>query len=274
MNKISIKVLPVAVFLIFQMGLTNGQSIYLKSGGAFCLPINTQNTPEYFTFRIFSSGTSGYGFGVLRQNDSKISIAEGINFNGSIGYNFNSIISVEIGLSYFANTRKVFNTYSLNSNSDWHYQNFCLLPSVLIGKTLNNKSRINLSLSAGLGFGDLNITASIPEYFSKYSFSKSISYSYSYGIEYLHNLSASLQLSANAGINNIFYTPKHAELVSSTGHLEYLTVWYKQIDYVNGIENYISDYDKPETRLQETLKLNSFYLGLGIKYTFPENEKK
>jgi hypothetical protein len=148
------------------------------------------------------------------------------------------------------------------------------MPAIIIGKSFNDKSRVNFVLSSGIGISNVKITASIPEYFSKYSFNNSISYSLSYGVEYLHNLSPKIQLTINAGINHLCYTPKNAELVSSTVDLKYLPIIYKQIDYFDKIDTYNFSFEKPETRLQETLKMNSLYLGVGVKYILFKKDKE
>ena len=80
----------------------------------------------------------------------------------------------------------------------------------------------------------------------------------------------------------MFYTPRHAELVSSSDPLNISTVYQREIDYVTEIKdlrlgNYYGDQqylENPEVRLQETLKLNCIYSGIGIKYTLLKNEKK
>jgi hypothetical protein len=273
MNKFLKKVFLLLVMVI-QINLINGQSIYLKSTGAFGIPVSKQTIPEYFTFRVFLPGTSGLSFGVMRQGDAKFSIAEGIRFDEAIGYNLNKLISFELGISYYTNTKREFVTFPSNGLTNWHFKNVSLMPKIIIGKSINDNSRVNFMLSSGVGVSNVNVTASIPDYFSKYSFNNTICYSYGYGVEYLHNLSQKIQLTVNAGLNHLFYTPKHAELVSSTVNLQYLAIIYKQIDYLDKIDTYNNNAEQPETRPQETLKANNLYLGVGVKYTFFNKEKK
>jgi hypothetical protein len=270
MNKLIFKLFLVLIMLI-QIDLINGQSIYFKSTGAFEVPISQQTIPDYFTFQIYTPSTAGGSLNAIQKYDAKFSLGKGINIEEALGYNLNNLISFEIGISYYTNIKRKFITYLGNGLTNWHYQNVCLMPEIIIGKNVSEKSRVNFLLSPGFGISNVKVTASMSDYFTTYSFKSGISYSLGYGFEYLHKLFSKIQLSINAGLNHLFYTPKYAEAVSSTVNPEYLPIYYKQIDYVKKIVNDDKWFEKPGKRLQETLKVNSIYLGVGVKYTLFNN---
>lgn len=276
--------------------------MYVTTGGEFHVPIMTQQSPEYFSFveegpavvggNNFFNGTDNR----VNLQNSKFSVAQGLNLHGAIGYTTKKLISFELGTSYFTNTKKQFSafpqsSFSANGTSDWNYKNYSLLPAVAIGKRIN-KSDIRIKLFAGIGLSDLDVESYTRTYgsgedkqFVRYSFGRSISYSYGFGLEYEYPVTDRIQLMANTGICNTYYTPKHADLVNTSRTYENLTVYQKEIDYEKNVKDtkvlydpfrgeYGYDPEKPEVRAQETLKLNSFYFGIGLKFTFTGNEEK
>ena len=283
MKHIMNKIIVLTLLFVIQLNHCNSQSIYLKASGGFNIPANTQQSPEYFSFRLYFPNDVMYK---VNLSNSGFSIAEGINFHGAVGYNLNKLLSLELGICYSANTKKEFEAspkleYALNGKTNWDYKSYSLIPSILIGQSFNN-SAISINIFSGIGFSNLKVKASIEDYYNNYSFDKAISFSYGYGIEYLYRLTAKIQIYISAGLNNMFYTPRHAELVSSSDPLNISTVYQREIDYVTEIKdlrlgNYYGDQqylENPEVRLQETLKLNCIYSGIGIKYTLLKNEKK
>lgn len=271
------------MLVLLQNGLASGQSLYMKAGGQYNVPVSKDPLPEYFSFNI-----SGYLINVnVNFDNPDFSVAEGANAMWTFGYSFNDFLSLELGASYFSNTKKEFiaspaNKNGANGKTNWDYKNYNLLPAIVFSRAFN-KSALDFKLYTGIGLSDLDVKATYDNlYYKNYTFNKSISYSYGYGMEYLYNLSPTIQLYANAGINNTFYSPKHAKMVASSGNFKSTSVFYNEIDYVKDISNisgyyynshFITDTDKPEIRTRETLKANSFYFGIGIKYTLIKNEK-
>jgi hypothetical protein len=267
------KVWMVFAFFMLRICLCPGQSFYIKAGGGYSVPIIKQTSPDYFSIESLDPLIT-HNINFINRH---FSVADGFRIQGVIGYELNNFVSLELGVSYFANTKKEFEGYPIfadHGKTSWNYKNYSFVPALIIGQTFN-KSSINIRFFTGVGFSDLNISALASNIFlNKYSFDKSISYSYGYGIEYSYKLSSKIHLYAGLGINNTFFSPKHAELVSSAFSLENLSVHQKEIDYVKEINDlYVEDINKPETRIQETLKLNSLYFEIGLKYTLKKNEK-
>lgn len=280
--KLLSKTCAFAAIIGLQLSCGFGQSVYFKAGGAFHLPINKQESPDLFSLMYYRPSSSGYGSGEINQKNYNFSLAEGVSFNGAIGRSLNNYISVELGVSYFANTKKEFDAdqqdlYSANATTTWRFNNYSLHPTLIVGQTMN-KSTINISLNLGIGFSNLKAKAASYDLFNEYTFSKSFSYGYGYGIEYLYQLSPTLQWYIQGGINNTYYSPTHAELTSSSYTIANLQVYQREIDYVkeikglqvpysNSLNPIYTDINKPEVRLRETVKLNSVFVGIGIKYT-------
>lgn len=264
-----------------------GQSFYIKTGGSYTIPISKQSTPDYFSFVHALPGNGSFfttsdliysGYHNIITSD--FSLASGVNLQGTVGYDVNDLISIELAASYFTNLKREFTGAGVvvpAGKTDWNYKNYSLQPGIQIGQTFN-KSRISINLFTGIGISDLSVEASAGSTFSKYAFKKSISYTYGYGLEYQFKPSARMQFYMSAGITNTFYTPRQANLVSSSLSMTSFTTSEKQVDYVKEISDApVYDgkqlSDRPEQRLRETLKLNAIYVGIGLKYALKKDEK-
>jgi len=286
--KLPRKTCVLAAIIILQLSCSYGQSFYVKAGGAFHLPIITQESPDLFSFIVNIRPSSGISSAEVNQKNYEFSLAEGFSFNAAVGRPLNNHVSFELGLSYFTNTKKEFEadplySYVPNGTTTWRFKNYALHPTIVIGQTMN-RATINANFNVGIGFSSLQAKASFDNSFCEYSFSKSFSYGYGYGIEYLYQMSPTFQWYIQAGINNTYYTPTHAEL-SSSNLIANLYVYQREIDYVKEIKNLplpysaspsqiYTDINKPQIRLRETIKLNSVFLGIGIKYTLSKHEKE
>lgn len=265
------------IVLLINSSILFSQGIYFKANSNYNFSTSTQQMPEYFAYQInlpAGYGMSGYNIN-LSVND--FSVASGLNFQGSAGYSFNDFLSFELKFSTFSNSKKEFKAspeyeYAANGKTEWDLHNYSLLPTFLFGHTFN-KSTVNVFVYSGFGLSKLNIKASLNEDFREYEFDNSYTFSWGYGMEYNYSISKNFSLFTNIGINNTNYKPEKAELISSSYSMEYLTTSQKEIKYVNKITNLELGYngssvsDSPEIRLKETLKLNSIFWGIGIKYT-------
>jgi len=269
----------ILVVLILQSTLLYSQKIYFKVASNYHFSTTTQKMPEYFDYTVSSR------MGILPVNIDvgKFSAASGISFQGCIGHSFSDLLSVELRYSTFSNTKKEFNASpeqqnSANGITNWELRQYNLFPTILFGKSFN-KTSVNIFIYSGVGLSKLNInvkvlpTNSIADNYSKYEFSSNNSFSWGYGLEYSYSLGEKMSLFANIGVNSSYYKPVKAQLESSSTPLEYLTTSQKEINYVDEIKNVelnnngSNKPDIPEIRLNETLKLSSIYLGIGIKYT-------
>ncbi|PTB96475.1 hypothetical protein C9994_07120 [Marivirga lumbricoides] len=253
-----------------------GQGVYLKASSNYNFSASTQQMPEYFTYRVNLPGGSAINGYNINLSVNEFSLSSGLNFQGAVGYSFNDFLSFEIKFSTFGNSKKEFEaspelTYAANGKTEWKLQNYSLLPTLIFDQTFN-KSTVSILVYSGIGFSTLKIKASFNEDFREYEFDRSNTFSWGYGLEYNYSFSKQFSLFTNIGINNTNYTPEKAGLISSSNSLEYLTTSRKEIQYVDEITNLelwyngSSDPDNPEIRLKETIKLNSVFWGVGIKY--------
>lgn len=257
------------LFLTSIFQTTYCQGVYFKTSANYNISTINRPMPEYFSYQV--SSPYGFSFNVLNINE--FSIASGLNLQGTVGYSLNDFLSFELRISTFRNSKKIFEnppeSQFTNGKAECDYGSLSLLPTVLFGQTFN-KSTISIFAYSGLGYSNLNIKASLNEdYFNEYEFAKSKTFSWGYGLEYAFAVSKKFSVFTNIGVNNSIYKPKKAELISSSSSLEYLTTSQKEIKYVDEITNLQLEYNanSPEVRLNQTLKLNSIYFGLGIKYT-------
>jgi hypothetical protein len=269
----------ILVALILQTTFLYSQKIYFKVASNYHFSTNTQKMPEYFDYTVSSR------IGILPVNIDveEFSVASGISFQGCIGYSFSDLLSVELKYSTFSNTKKEFNAspeqqLMPNGITNWKLRQYNLLPTILFGKSFN-KSSVNIFIYSGFGLSKLNINVKalqsnvIDDNYRKYEFSSSNSFSWGYGVEYSYSFWEKMSLYANIGINSSYYKPVKAQLESASIPVEYFTTSQKEIKYVDEIENVelnnngSNKPDIPEIRLNETLKLSSIYLGIGIKYT-------
>lgn len=267
---------------IFQFTTCFSQSFYLKTGGSYNLPLHTTEMPEYFTF-FYNVPVSGIGERSVELSTSEFSVAKGVNYDVGAGWKINESFSVELALKYFSNTKKKFvpDKYVGNPNATvstyWNYGNIYLSPTLLLGHTLE-KSRINVFLTPGIGYGNLKIKASDLNQYNHYSFKPALALSFGFGFEFMYKLTSLTHGFIAIGNNNIYYTPKYSKIFKSSTSLENLAVWEKEINYVKELnqnmvlyDQQIVDYGQPVQRLKQSLKTNSIYIGIGIKYAILKN---
>ncbi len=277
------------LFLLIQSSWGIGQELYFKASSNYHISTATQPMPEYFTYLdyvpLYLTGNDLFIPPVYFHNPD-FSIASGFNFQGAIGYSFNDFLSLELGFSRRTNSKT---EIKLDENAinvipgktDWRLTSYTVAPKFLFSKTLN-KSTLSLFLSGGLSFNTLNLKASVLRSTNdstiEYDFDRTNAFSWEYGIEYDYKISSLFSVFTTVGINNSYYKPHKATLVKLTEIYEFnLNTRLQNINYVDDISNiemliddngdYIDDPDSPEIRLKETLRLNSVYCGIGIKYS-------
>ncbi len=253
-----------------------GQGLYVKAGSNFHISTERYQMPRYFDFGIQTPSSTGIGANNVNVNNNEFSVASGFNFQGAVGYAINDFLSVEMKISTFSNFKREIEAsprseYGLNGETEWNLRSYSLLPTIYLGHSFG-KSSMNIFVFTGAGFNQLNIVAYMPkrpEEHSEYEFDQSWAFSWGYGLEYSYSVNDRWSLFTNIGFNYSHHFFNHAKLISSSMNLDYLTAYQKEIEYVNEILNVDFDYrKKPERRLKETLKLNSVFLGVGVKRVF------
>ena len=262
-----------------------GQGLYVKAGSNFHISTGTQEMPQYFdfTFPLPVITPDRYVINKSNLRSNKFSVDAGYSFQGEVDYVINNFLSLGLKFSTFKNTEKDFEAspksqYPLDGKTEWDLRSYSLLPTVYLGQDFG-KSRVNIFMFSGLGVNQLDIKAlynhgfeaerNYPAYKS-YEFDKSWVFSWGYGVEYAYAITERLSLLANVGVNNSRYNFNGAKLNESSFYgLERMSTYEKEIEYVKEISNIDLVHnaeDSPERRLKEPLKLNSVYVGLGLKY--------
>jgi len=268
----------------------DGQYFYLKPQAKYHFPLTSQKAPEFFDAAIIVSTNTGNYYTYIITHNTDFSLARGLSYGGTAGYMFSEFFAIEAGLHYFQEKQELKSEdipphYPLGSTS-WQFRTFNFTPSFVISRSAG---KFTISAKAGLLAGLSSLGKSIFFDFKRktYKFNRSFSTGYVIGMEFGFRLNKRISFTAEAGIENQFYRPRKALIRYDDFtyyNLDELPAFLKEIIYVRKIDNetvyydsqsdtYFTDYYKPLMRLKETIKLNSFYTGIGVKYIFGGNEK-
>ncbi|HEX2394769.1 MAG TPA: hypothetical protein VHI78_05445 [Bacteroidales bacterium] len=264
---------------------TSYSQIYLKPQVRYHLPLTYQEAPEFFNAAIVVATGNGYYYTYIITENEDFSLAKGPAYGGTIGFMLNDHIGIETGIHYFQQKKEiksedVFPHYPIGSTS-WQFRTINATPSLVISHTTGK-----LTITAKTGFlGGLTSLGRSVFFEGKrktYKFNKSLSTGYTFGMDFGIRITNAVSINAEAGIENLFYKPRKGLLQYDDFtyyKFDELPVYLKEIIYVKEIDNqnvyydnesdtYFTDYNKPLMRLKETLKLNSFYTGIGIRFNF------
>lgn len=261
----------------------NCQHFYLKPLVRYHLPFTHQKAPEYFDAAIVVETNRGFYYNYIITENNKFSLAKGPSYGLTAGYSFSNQAGIELGLNYFKNetsvqSEDIWPHFPLGSTS-WQFRSFNA--SLLLVLT-RSEGRMSFSGKAGVlsGLSSLGKSVFFERHRKTYKFNSSFSPGYVLAFEFGYSLTKMFSITAEAGIENQFCSPRKASLkyddFSYTG-LDDLPVYLKEITYVREVNNekvfydtqtntYYTDYFKPLLRLKESLKLNSVFFGLGVKY--------
>ena len=270
--------------------IMNAQDFYFKPHVRYHTPLTSQESPDYFDAAIMVAAQTGYYYTYIITSVEKFSLAEGLSYGGDLGYKISRNISAGIGLEYFEKKKEfkaddVAPHYPLG-NISWQIRTWNAQPSILL---TNEYGKITFNMRAGFVMGLTSLGKSIifEEKRKTFKFNSSFSYGYTFGMEIGYSFSSKIGFNLEAGVQNLFYRPRKAILKQdnfSYWDLEELPPYLSKIIYVKEVKRqpveydgmhdiYYTDYYKPLRRLKETLKMNSFFTGIGIVYKFSLNEK-
>lgn len=269
------KTLILLLLLAFTDASVYCQRFYFKVSPGYNISICNQKMPEYLTHQVrIATGSGSQAFNVnLAVNE--FSVASGLNLQAAAGYSLNDFISFELRFSSFTNSRKKFAASIprlIDGKTEWDMQTLSLLPTVLLGQSFN-KASVNIFAWSGIGVAGLNITTSCNEDYHEFEFDRQGTFSWGYGLEFSYAISENFSLYTSIGINNSYYRPDKAHMISSYYPPEALDAYQKEIVYVDEITGLqvgmdgVPIYSDHDTRLRETLRSNSLSGGIGIKFT-------
>jgi len=280
----------VILLLLCSAGSVPAQHFYFKPQLRYHVPLTSQEAPEFFDAAIVVPTGTGFYYTHIITQKKEFSLARGFSYGGIAGYMFNDKIGLELGLHYFQVKREfksddIVPHFPIGSTS-WQFRTFNATPSLVL---MHTAGILTFSAKAGVLVGLTSLGRSIffEDKRKTYKFNNSFSAGYSFGMEIGIRINKSSSLFAEAGIENQFYKPRKALIQYDDFtfyKIEELPVYLKEIIYVKKIDHeqvyydnehdtYFTNYYKPLMRLKETLKLNSFYTGIGLKYNFGVHEK-
>jgi hypothetical protein len=265
------------------------QEFYLKPQARYHVPLTYQEAPELYNAAIVVATSTGYYYTYIITQAKKFSLAKGLSYGGSLGYRFNNFIGAEISLHYFQIKEEFVSDdipphYPIGPTA-WQYRTINASPSLVI---IEQIGRVRIAARSGIIIGRSSLGKSIifEDKRKTYKFNPGLAWGYTFGLEFSYSLTHNVGLSLEAGIDNVFYKPRKAILKQddfSYWDLDELPQYLKEIYYVRKVDHervyydllndtYYTDSNKPLLRLRETLKVNSFYTGIGLCYRFGNHE--
>jgi len=259
-----------------------GNEIYFKPYLRYHLPLITQNAPIYFNINVplYPPDVRTYTYPI-----ENFSLAEGFKYGGTLGYTFDDVIGVELSSDYFFTDKSISNSVLYqNDIINWKLNAWNIIPTFTFSrKYIKSSVTGKVGFIAGITGLEKSVKFDWTDSPTIYKFDRNISVGYTISFEYNYKLSDKLALAAECGIENTFYTPSKAELTSyyNPNHpVDYYSTYIRTIKYVNNIIKqqdyrqynnssstiYLPDQNIPQTRIKETLRMNSLFLGISLKY--------
>jgi hypothetical protein len=268
------------ILLLFITSLSQvdifGQSLTISLNSRYHNPLTTQKSPEYYNVFIYNPIIGGY-FPINYSDVNNFSLAEGFDYGGNIGYKFNETLELGLDIHYFSIDKKYPGEYSdiYPSETEWELMTMKYAPYFSFGKKIN---KVCICARSSFIIAQPKLRKSY-FYLNEYNTRKTMefkeewSYGYSFSLDFNYNISQYIVGYISLGVENIYYTPKEGFLIKSfTNNLENMTLNLREIYYSENINEFVFAADKPDQRITETVKLNSYFIGFGIKYLIHLNE--
>jgi opacity protein-like surface antigen len=277
--------LAALIFLFFLLNDVQGQNFYVKPYARYHQSVAKRYAPQYFTLALPTSWWQNAARNDVSSQILKFSLADGMKYGVSLGYQFDNIIGFETGIDYFRTNKKVLAdiaSFAPTGMTEWTYQAVQASPKLTFRKT-NKRSSLAGKAGIIIGVAWLENTVSYNSYFLGYEMDKNISLGYTFGLEYNFNFSSYLSLAIEGGLEHSSYTPAKANLSAmdnvNQSSPRSQTKSVKEIRYVNQLKDIPGIYDSygqwhnaddnsPQVRMKDALHLTSVYIGVGIKYNF------
>jgi len=252
-----------------------------------------------FNTEIFAQGTYanlnvGYAVGMstqslqsnsIRNGNStthqlvNVSLGQGVNIGGAIGYMFNENIGAELGLSYLFGDKSSSRDASNNHTTDYTLSSRMLriVPTVVIESGLE---KLNPYAKFGLIIGYGSITDEYNDYNNgdiTYQMIKSKSgaaLGISSALGFMLGLNENMLLFVELNSVNLSYSPERGEVMVASYNgvdlLPSMTTKEKNIDYLDSYTSISGDPSpdsQPEQSLKQKFPYGSIGLNIGLKIT-------
>ena len=283
------KILIVFSVLIVFSTVSYAQSLYIRVGGGYGLPIGTTSIGEKYQYdQVSISNTTS----TSSVKNVKASYGAGGNFNFSIGYKFNENIIFDLGIQYLMSNK--FQTYRINN---YTYSSYSSVYSDVI--TTSAKAFLfdpSVILTAGFGKGapyakfglvigtptltksesSFDNTDGTSAWEQKWKYNKGIGIGYQGAVGYNWKLSDKLELFSEvdfvsmtyyAGESNLTKYQRSNDGITYTDYLSNLNLSQKQTVYKNSYDpGVFNDGTKPTIALKEATPFSSISVNVGIRF--------
>ncbi|MEI8084832.1 MAG: outer membrane beta-barrel protein [Paludibacter sp.] len=268
-RKLSTLLVTVTLFVCANHLLAQNLYVSISGGGAFST--STQNVPN------FSNNTST-NF-TSSQEQIHLSLGQGSNYGGSVGYMFNKNIGAELGLSFLigANTYSQGSAVGGTSSSNYSANMTRFTPTIVIASGMDN---INPYAKFGIIFGSGDVYYSGKEtkgtdvflYDVKMNGGDAVGISSCIGAQYKLNKQAVLY--AEITTVNLSYAPTKGIFTTATYNgadvLPSMTTKNKEINFVESVKTTSSSTATPDSQPTSSLIIKypfgSVGINLGLKY--------
>lgn len=279
--KSSIKSITVLLFLTGMIPSLHSQTFYVSGNLGISGAAASQNLESQLFIRY--EGDNGYYESIVHESAS---LGRGITITGRGGYNLNSSIALDIGLSYHKGWTTVhseaseFSYLDCTLSSDLFYINPCLLISGA-NKKISPYARFGFLTAIGSAYIQIDqrvVPESAPEttarYRNKFSGGIAIGVTASMGITI--NISDRLALMAEINLVGSSYAPAKKELVlwdiNGESTISNLEEWETTVVYVDSYSYDTDGWNENSEGLTQVLQiylpLSSIGPSVGLRWNF------
>ncbi|WP_394760169.1 outer membrane beta-barrel protein [Flavobacterium sp.] len=273
----SIKNIILILFICFMANKAAAQKMYFNINGGYSFMSNS-STFRFNNDKVFDSNTQ-IAVGLSSNENVKLSLGKGLNFGGTIGYQFHKNIGAEIGINYLISDKTTGSSKYIdgsNYNTSLSTKMFQIKPTVVLStdfEKINPYVKIGAIIGLGKiymeGFG-LDVTDT---YYDKTEMNGGIAMGVtaSFGLNY--NIHKNFDIFSEASLNALNYTPKKGTLTAYTENgidkLPTIPVRGKEYVYVD-TTSYTSggpiDDSKPRETMSTKYPFSSIGINIGIRY--------
>jgi hypothetical protein len=281
-------IILLSLAILLSAGL-QAQSLYIRAGAGYGLPIGTSSIGEKYKYDQISITTTTSTASV---KNVKASYGAGVNFNFAVGYKFNENVIFDLGIQYLMSNKfqtssvrnYTYSTYSSVSRdvTSTSARAFLFDPSVIFTAGFGKGAPY---AKFGLVIGTPTLTKS-ESYFDntdgtgaweqRWKYNKGIGVGYQGAVGYTWKLSEKFELFSEidfvsmtyyAGARTLTKYQRSNDGITYTDYLPNVSVSQKQTIYKNSFDPGIyNDGTKPNVALKEGTPFSSISLQVGIRF--------
>lgn len=268
--KSKLATLLIAVTLCLFADNLLAQGLYVSINAGAALKMSSSNLSGNINSTTNSVSTT--------QEQINVSLGQGKNFGGTLGYMFNENIGIELGVSYLSGDKSnALETLINGSNSSSFSSSMTRFnPTFIIASGMD---KINPYAKFGfiIGSGDVIGSGKMTSGTDVINFEMKMNGGQAYGVNAslgaLYNLNKKIALFAEITTINLSYAPSKGVLTvftyNGTNQLQNMTTKNKEINFVDSYTAKKVDTtpdSQPSTELKQKYPFGSIGLNIGLKY--------